>query len=51
MKEIKVSIPEELQEEIERLKQERNIDMSGEELFQYLIRMGLGMVNKEESGK
>mgnify|MGYP003304800818 CR=1 FL=1 len=51
MKEIKVSIPEEIHKEIEQLKCTGSIEQSSEELLQYLIRLGLGMVNKDESEK
>lgn len=49
MKEILVDIPDELQKEIERLELEMDIQLSGVELYQYLIQLGLDAA--KENGK
>lgn len=46
MKEIIVSIPEELKAEIDRIKQENDIAMSYTEFYQYLLKLGLQDVGK-----
>lgn len=51
MKEIVVSIPEELQNEVEQLKTQKDMEMSYEELYQYLIKLGLSSVLKGVSEK
>ena len=51
MNEIILSIPEDLQNDIGRIKQENGIDMSYTEFCQYLLKLGLNNVSKGESKK